>query len=91
MSKTLINIRADADVKKKAQHIAKELGVPLSVVVNAYLREFVRERGVHLSLEGSVRPEVGKALFSAHKDFLARKNITGPFTTADEMDAFLDA
>ena len=85
MSKTLINIKTDTKVKKEAQKIAKELGVPLSTVVNAYLREFVRERSVRLSLDPQPRPEVAKMLREASEDFKKGKNISGPFETAEEM------
>jgi len=36
--KTLINIKTDRDVKISAQKLAKELGLSLSAVVNAYLK-----------------------------------------------------
>ncbi|MDA2922639.1 type II toxin-antitoxin system RelB/DinJ family antitoxin [Patescibacteria group bacterium AH-259-L07] len=82
--KTVINIKTDKEIKIKAQKIAKELGLPLSTVVNAYLKEFVRERSVRFSVEPEVRPEVGKLLKQASKDYKERKNIRGPFITADE-------
>ena len=85
MSKTLINIKTDTKVKKEAQKIAKELGVPLSTVVNAYLKEFVRERSVRLSLDPQPRPEVVKMLHEASEDFKKGKNISGPFETAEDM------
>lgn len=89
--KTMINIKADRAVKEQAQQIAKEIGLPLSAVVNAYLREFIRERAVRFSVEPEVRPGVGKFLKQASKDYKKQKNIVGPFKTAKEMDAYLDA
>lgn len=89
--KTMINIKTDKEVKEQAQKIAKEIGLPLSTVVNAYLKEFVRERAVRFSVEPEVRPEVGKLLKQASADYKKRKNITGPFKTAEEIDAYLDA
>ena len=44
--KTLINVKTDKEVKEQAQRIAEELGVPLSTVVNAYLKEFIRNKEV---------------------------------------------
>lgn len=89
--KTMINIKTDKEVKEQAQKIAKELGLPLSTVVNAYLKEFVRDRAVRFSVEPKIRPEIGKLLKRASKDYKNRKNIAGPFRTAEEMDAYLDA
>ena len=37
--KTMINIKADKEVKESAQRVAAELGLPLSTVINAYLKE----------------------------------------------------
>ena len=92
MSKTLLNIRTDAKVKKEAQRKAKALGLPLSTVVNAYLKEFVRDGSVTFSLsEPQLRPAVGKFLKQASRDIKAGKNIVGPFSTGEEMDAYLDA
>ena len=47
--KTLINIKTDKEVKEGAQALAQELGLPLSVVVNAYLKDFIRNRGITIS------------------------------------------
>ena len=90
MSKTLISIKTDTKVKKEAQKIAKELGIPLSTVVNAYLKEFVRERSVRLSLDPQLRPEVEKALREADEDFKKGKNISPVFASSKEISEYLD-
>lgn len=87
----MMNIKTDKEVKQKAQKIAKEIGLPLSTVVNAYLREFVRERSVRFSVEPEVRPEIGKLLKQAHTDYKKGKNIVGPFRIAKEMNVYLDS
>ena len=89
--KTVINIKTDKEVKDKAQKIAKELGLPLSTVVNAYLKEFVRDREVKFSLEPRPRPEVEKLIVQASGDYKKRKNIVGPFSNAEEVAAYLDS
>lgn len=90
MSKTVINIKADRKVKEQAQKIARELGLPLSTVINAYLKDFVRRRKVTFSLEPELRPEVEKLLKRASEDYKAGRNISGPFRSGKEMDAYLD-
>ena len=47
--KTLLNVKTDKDVKEKAQKIAKGIGLPLSSVINAYLKEFIRSKEVTFS------------------------------------------
>ncbi len=96
--KTMINIKADRDIKIKAQKVAKKLGMPLSTVINAYLRDFVRTETVHFSLrdtlplgkpEGVLKPAVKRRLDRIHKDIVAGRNLAGPFHSADEMDTYL--
>ena len=40
----MINIKADKEVKENAQKLARDLGLPLSGIINALLKEFVRNR-----------------------------------------------
>ena len=90
MNKTVINIKADKEVKIKAQKIAKELGIPLSTVINAYLKEFIRNREVRLSLEPRLRPEIEKILKKASEDFKKGINISPVFSSAEEAIKYLN-
>ena len=49
MNTAVIITKTDPEVKKKAQKLAKELGVSLSSLLNAYLRQIIRTRTVTLS------------------------------------------
>lgn len=51
MSKSVINFKVDSDVKEEAQKLARELGLPLSAIVNAQLRELIRTRTLSVSAE----------------------------------------
>ena len=42
MVKTLLNVKTDKRLKRDAQRVARELGLPLSTIMNAYLRDLVR-------------------------------------------------
>lgn len=89
--KTMINVKTDKEVKEKAQRIAKDLGLPLSTVVNAYLKEFVRSREVLFSMGPQIRPEVAKLLKKADRDYRKRRNTAGPFQTAGEAVTYLNS
>ncbi|MCR4311590.1 MAG: hypothetical protein NUV54_03445 [Candidatus Taylorbacteria bacterium] len=100
MTKTIINIKADRDVKVKAQRVAKKLGLPLSTVINGYLHEFIRTKEVRFSLrdtlplgtpEGELKPAVKRRLARIHKEVLEGKNLSPVFHTAQEMDAYLNS
>ncbi len=96
----MINIKAERSVKIQAQKVARELGVPLSLVINNYLRDFIRDKEVHFSLnrdtmplgipEGELKPAVKRRLARLHKDVVEGKNLSPAFHTPKEMDAYLD-
>lgn len=90
-NKTVINIKADKAVKEQAQKVARELGVPLSTIINAHLKDFIRQRKVTFSLEPELKPEVEKLLKKAHEDYKKGKNVSPAFSTPEEIDEYLSA
>ena len=46
---TILNIKTDKKLKAEAQKLAGELGVPLSTVMNAFLKQFVRDKEITFS------------------------------------------
>lgn len=86
--KTVINIKTDREVKKSAQRVAEELGLSLSTVINAYLRQFVRNKEIHLSVTPRMSPELEKLLGKVEKDIVRGKNFSGPFTSQEELDEY---
>lgn len=89
--KTMINIKTDVEVKNNAQKIAKELGLPLGTVINAYLREFIRSRTVGFSTIPKMTPALERLLFGIEKDLAQDKNISPSFASAKDMDDYLDS
>ena len=89
--KTVLNVKTDKDVKEKAQRIAKEMGIPLSVVVNSQLKNFIRERKFTASIEPQFKSEVWVDIQKAIRDSKSGKNIVGPFKTTKKMDDYLDS
>lgn len=53
MNTAVISTKIDLQTKKKAQEVAKELGIPLSVVIKATLKQFIKTK----TLEFSARDE----------------------------------
>lgn len=91
MVKTLINIKADKEVKEQAQKTAAELGLSLSAIINAYLRQFIRTKEIHFSLEGELKPSVKKRLDRLEKEAREGKNLSPSFSNVKEMDAYLNS
>jgi len=90
MAKTVLNVKTDVEVKKEAQDIARELGLPLSTIVNAYLKDLIRERSVTFSVDLKLKPEAAKRIDKAREDFKKGVNISPEFSSVAEMDAYLD-
>ena len=51
MNTAVTNIKTEEYTKRRAQKIAKELGLSLSSLLNAYLKQLVRVRRVEFDLE----------------------------------------
>lgn len=83
--KTILNIKTDKDLKEEAKAVAQELGVPLSTVVNAFLKQFVRDREVVFSAGYTPSKYLVGILDSFEEE---RKNKT--LETFDSLDALFD-
>ena len=88
---TVIHIKSDKEVKENAQRAAKELGLTLSDVINASLRNFIRTREVIFSHTPRMTPKLEKIIAKVEKDIKSKKNIYGPFHGAKEANEFLDS
>ncbi len=88
---TVIHIRADKEVKKNAVEAAKALGLNLSDVINAALRNFIRTREVIFSNTPQMTPELEKFLGKVDKDIKHKRNLVGPFYSAKEANEYLDS
>ena len=87
--KTVLNVKTDPDLKKRAQQLADELGLPLSTVVNGYLREFTRDREITFSNAPRISPWLEKIIGAFEADVAARKNLSPKFASSAEMIAHL--
>ncbi len=51
MSKTTMNLRIDSSLKKKAEKVVNDLGIPMSVAITLFLKALVREGGLPFSVK----------------------------------------
>ena len=78
MSKTILNIKTDKNLKSAAQETAKELGIPLTTAVNAFLRQFVRDRELIISASFKPSPYLEQIIREAERERTTGKT-KGPF------------
>lgn len=88
---TVIHIKADKEVKENAQKAAKDLGLTLSDVINAALRNFIRTREVIFSDIPQMTPELEKLLGPMEEDIKNNRNLSPGFSNAEDMDKYLDS
>lgn len=71
MNIAVINIKTQPEVKAQAQRVARDLGLSLSSLINAFLKQFVKTKKVTFSLDEEPSPYLVKILKKADKDIKA--------------------
>jgi addiction module RelB/DinJ family antitoxin len=89
--KTVISIKTDREVKENAQKLAARMGLSLSHVVNASLRNFIMTREVHFADVPQMTPELESLLGKVEKDIKFGDNLSPAFANAKDMDKYLDS
>ena len=56
MKTAVINIKTDPQTKKRAQKIASAMGFGLSAILNAYLRQMVKDQSISFSVKPKEEP-----------------------------------
>lgn len=87
--KTLLNIKTDAEVKRGVKKIAAEIGMPLSTIINAYLKQLLRERRVHFALPLRPNKKTAALMRAASRDYRQSKNASPVFERAEDAIAYL--
>ena len=90
MSYAVIATKIDPQTKKEAQKTAAELGMPLSVIIKAFLKQFIKTKTIEFSARDEEPSEYLKnAINQAEKDLKAGK--TSPaFKTGQEAVVWLE-
>ncbi len=83
--KAIINIKVSKTLKREAQDLADEIGVPLTTVIAANLKEFVRSRSLTVSAFPRLRPEIEQELSEAIADYKNDKNVSKVLSKPSEV------
>ena len=89
--KTQLIIKTDKEVKVQAQKTAKELGLPLSTLVNAYLKQFIATKEAHFYVQEELRPEAKRRLDRLMKEAREGKNLSPTFDNAEDAIRYLNS
>ena len=88
--KSVINIKTEKEIKENAQKIAKDIGLSLSDVVNASLRNFIRTREVYFSAIPRMTPEFERLIGRIDKDIKKKKNLSPSLSSSEKINDYLD-
>ena len=86
---TTITIKIEKKLRDDAKKTANELGVPLSTVINSYLKQFVREGRFAVSLTPAPTKSRLELWQKISTDIDRGKNISGNSKTARELSGHL--
>ncbi|KKT57664.1 MAG: Toxin-antitoxin system protein [Candidatus Giovannonibacteria bacterium GW2011_GWC2_44_9] len=86
---TVINIKTDQKVKDEAKKIAKEMGLSLSAVINAQLRQLVREQEIRFSVAPNMTSYLENIAKEARSDYARKKNVSPAFGIAESAARYL--
>ena len=89
--KTQLIVKTDKEVKEAAQKTAKELGLPLSTLVNAYLKQFIVNKEAYFSLRPRMTPRLEKLIVRVRKDAKMNRNFSPAFDNTEDMLNYLNS
>lgn len=91
LEKTIINFKTDTKLKKEAQEVSRELGIPLGTIINSYLRDFVREKRVIFSSPPVPNKKTTILLRKIQKDMKEGKNDSLAFSDMSSAIDYLNS
>lgn len=81
-----MNIRMDEDTRRKLKEFAGQVGIPATSLVNASIKQMLRNQHVTLSTSLEPTPYLEKIIKEAEADHAAGKNITTTRTDEETLD-----
>ena len=90
--KTVISVKVDKDVRDNARRVSKKIGVPLSMAVNQYLKEFIANERIEFHKPLVPNAKTRKILDKALREIKAgdMRNFSPGFTNMDDAVRWLN-
>lgn len=89
--KTVVNIKVDKDIKIKAQELSNNLGISLSTILNAQLRQFVRDKAISFSVVPKMSEDLEKIVSATNADVDKKRNLSKKISSKKELDDYFRA
>lgn len=86
---TTITIKTNSNLRNEAKKLAEKLGITLTAIINATLRQFVQERKFTVSEYEMPTKKKMAFLEKISKEMDEGKNSAGPFSDIDSLMNYL--
>ena len=83
--KVITSIKLDKQVKEDASKLANEIGISLSSIINATLKQFVNEGRVSFSIEPEFNEKTKKKFLRLLDDVEKNKNLSKAYTNSEDL------
>lgn len=90
MNTAILNIKTDPAIKEQLKKFAAELGLPVSALLNAQIKQMLRAGKVEFSTNLEPTPYLEGIMKEAEADYKAGKNFTR-VTSNKELEDFLES
>jgi antitoxin component of RelBE/YafQ-DinJ toxin-antitoxin module len=85
MNTAILNIKTDPETKQQLKEFAAQMGLPVSALINAQIRQMLRTGEVRLTATLEPTPYLADIMREADKDIKAGTNLSPVFDSADDM------
>lgn len=87
---TVLNVKISKSLKKQAQETARALGLPVSTLVTASLKEIVRNRSITISDEPKLSKDVEDEILKISRNAKKGIGVSPVFDNIEESFKWLD-
>jgi len=87
---TVVTTKVDPQTKKEAMKTADALGMPLSVVIKAFLKQFIRTKTITFSLHDEIPNEYLRSVIKQAEENYKKGNVSPAFKTGEEAVMYLE-
>ncbi len=87
---TMLSLKTKKQVKELAQMRAKQLGIPLGTLVNAFLRNLGQTGEIHFTISEPITPKMANIIEEMRAEVATTGDTYGPYTI-EEAEEFLDS
>lgn len=90
MSYAVVTTKIDPQTKKEAQETAERLGMPLSVVIKAFLKQFIKTKTIEFSARDEEPNAYLKSVIRQAEENYKKGNTSPAFTNTKDAIKYLE-